>query len=39
MRSLNANHDKLELLVNRLLNKPSVIVGSETWRPHQGGLY
>ena len=37
--NLNANHDKLELLVNRLLNKPSVIVCSETWRPHQGGLY
>ena len=39
VRSLNANHDKLELLVNRLLNKPSVIVCSETWRPHQDGLY
>ena len=28
VRSLNANHDKLELLVNRLVNKPSVIVCS-----------
>ena len=34
IRSLNENLNKLEVFVKSLNNKPSVILGSETWKIH-----
>ena len=39
IRSLNNNLDKLELLLNRLRRKPTVIVCTETWMLQHIGLY
>ena len=38
IRSLNNNLDKLELLLNRLQRKPTVIVCTETWMLQHIGL-
>ena len=39
IRSLNNNLDKLELLLNRLKRKPTVIVCTETWMLQHIGLH
>ena len=39
IRSLNNNLDKLELLLNRIKRKPTVIVCTETWMLQHIGLY
>ena len=39
IRSLNNNLDKLELLLNRLKRKPTVILCKETWILQHIGLY
>ena len=39
IRSLNNNLEKLELLLNRLRKKPTVIVCTETWMLQHIGLY